>query len=90
VTRGAGQNSTYYGKIEDIVISQEYVTPKGILRTHNAPRMATGPDLDAILIGSEATFGILTAVTLKVCRYMPKNTRRFGYLFKSWEDGLQV
>jgi alkyldihydroxyacetonephosphate synthase len=90
VTRGAGQNSTYYGKIEDIVISQEYVTPKGILRTHNAPRMATGPDLDAILIGSEATFGILTAVTLKVCRYMPENTRRFGYLFKSWEDGLQA
>jgi alkyldihydroxyacetonephosphate synthase len=29
VTRGAGQNSTYYGKIEDIVIAQEYVTPVG-------------------------------------------------------------
>ena len=27
VTRGAGQNSTYYGKIEDIVLAQEYVTP---------------------------------------------------------------
>ena len=29
VTRGAGQNSTYYGKIEDIVVAQEYVTPRG-------------------------------------------------------------
>ncbi|MRR32074.1 FAD-binding oxidoreductase, partial [bacterium] len=33
VTRGAGQNSTYYGKIEDMVIAQEYVTPRGLLQT---------------------------------------------------------
>ena len=33
VTRGAGQNSTYYGKIEDMVLAQEYITPRGILRT---------------------------------------------------------
>ncbi|HBA92352.1 MAG TPA: FAD-binding oxidoreductase, partial [Anaerolineaceae bacterium] len=43
VTRGAGQNSTYYGKIEDIVLAQEYVTPRGILRTPSYPRCATGP-----------------------------------------------
>jgi len=30
VTRGAGQNSTYYGKIEDMVLDQEYVTPRGV------------------------------------------------------------
>ncbi len=29
VTRGAGQNSTYYGKIEDMVLAQEYITPRG-------------------------------------------------------------
>ena len=44
VTRGAGQNSTYFGKIEDMVISQEYVTPIGDFKTLDFPRSATGPD----------------------------------------------
>ena len=67
VTRGAGQNSTYYGKIEDMVIAQEYVTPRGIFKTPEYPRCATGPDFDQIMMGSEGTFGVLTNVTLRVC-----------------------
>ncbi len=90
VTRGAGQNSTYYGKIEDMVIAQEYVTPIGVFKTPEYPRSATGPDFDQIMIGSEGTFGILTNVTLKVCRYTPENTRRFSYLFKNWKDALSA
>jgi alkyldihydroxyacetonephosphate synthase len=86
VTRGAGQNSTYYGKIEDIVIAQEYVTPIGVFKTPEYPRSATGPDFDQMMIGSEGTFGILVNVTLKICRYTPENTRRFSYLFKNWEN----
>jgi len=86
VTRGAGQNSTYYGKIEDLVLSQEYITPQGALRTPAYPRCATGPDYNQIMIGSEGTFGVLSEVTLKVFKYMPKNTRRFSYLFKTWEE----
>lgn len=86
VTRGAGQNSTYYGKIEDMVIAQEYVTPVGVFKTPEYPRSATGPDFDQIMIGSEGTFGVLMNVTLKVCRYTPENTRRFSYLFRNWED----
>jgi alkyldihydroxyacetonephosphate synthase len=88
VTRGAGQNSTYYGKIEDIVIAQELVTPRGILRTMPQPRCAAGPDYDQILIGSEGSFGVLTQVTLRVSRWMPQNTRRFSYMFRSWEQAL--
>ncbi len=72
VTRGAGQNSTYYGKIEDIVLAQEYVTLRGILRTPAYPRQATGPDFNQIMLGSEGCFGVLTAVTLKVFRYLPQ------------------
>ena len=90
VTRGAGQNSTYYGKIEDMVIAQEYVTPIGIFKTQEFPRSATGPDFDQVMIGSEGTFGVLVNVTLRLCRYMPENTRRYSYLFKSWEDGLNA
>lgn len=90
VTRGAGQNSTYYGKIEDMVISQEYVTPRGVIDTPCYPKNAIGPDLNQILIGNEGTFGILVNVTLKVHRWMPKNQRYFSYMFKDWPSALQA
>jgi alkyldihydroxyacetonephosphate synthase len=90
VTRGAGQNSTYYGKIEDIVIAQEYVTPCGVIATKPYPRAATGPDIDQIMMGSEGCFGVLTSVTLRVFRYMPENRRRFAYLFKDWDAALHA
>lgn len=86
VTRGAGQNSTYFGKIEDIVICQEYVTPAGIIKTEEYPATATGPSIDEIMMGSEGTFGVLVSATLKIFRYMPENHRKFSYIFKNWED----
>ena len=90
VTRGAGQNSSYYGKIEDIVISQEYVTPIGIIKSDEFPRNVTGPSIDQIMMGSEGTFGILTHVTLRVFKYMPENRKKFSYVFKDWENGLNA
>jgi alkyldihydroxyacetonephosphate synthase len=84
VTRGAGQNSTYYGKAEDLVLSQEYITPVGTIRTVDVPAYATGPNLDQIMIGSEGAYGILVAVTLKVFRHQPENTTRFSFIFPDW------
>jgi len=37
VTRGAGQNSTYYGKIDGINIAQECGTPVGVFKTQEPP-----------------------------------------------------
>lgn len=85
VTRGAGQNSTYYGTIADIVVSQKYATPIGKIETSHYPREATGPNINEIMMGSEGTFGVLTEVTLKVFRWMPENRKRFSYMFKNWE-----
>ena len=90
VTRGAGQNSTYYGKIEDMVVSQEYVTPAGIIRTDEYPASATGPSINQIMIGSEGAYGVLVSVTLKIHRYNPGNTRRFSFIFKNWDDGINA
>jgi len=90
VTRGAGQNSTYYGKIEDIVIAQKYITPRGVLATCRQPRSATGPDFDQIMMGSEGAFGVLENVTLRIFRFMPQNRKRFSFMFKSWEDGVEA
>ncbi|MDR0623988.1 MAG: FAD-binding oxidoreductase [Treponema sp.] len=87
VTHGAGQNSTYYGCIQDIVLGQDYATPVGKIHTGRHPRKAVGPDLDQIMMGSEGTFGVLTHVTLKIFRHMPRNIKRFSYMFKDWETG---
>ncbi|MEA5051183.1 MAG: FAD-binding oxidoreductase [Oscillospiraceae bacterium] len=84
VTRGAGQNSTYYGCISDIVLSQTYATPIGVVKTDTYPRKSCGPDLNQILMGSEGAFGILTHVTLKIFRHMPETVRRYSYMFPDW------
>lgn len=85
VTRGAGQNSTYYGCISDMVLAQDYATPIGPVRTDSYPRKATGPDLGHIMMGGEGAFGVLTHVTLRVFRHMPKTIRRFSFMFRDWE-----
>lgn len=90
VTRGAGQNSTYYGTISDIVLSQKYATPIGRIETSHYSREATGPNLNQIMMGSEGTFGVLTEVTLKVFRFMPENRKRFSYIFKNWDVAMKA
>ncbi len=57
-SRGAGQYSTRYGKIEDMVVGLEAVLADGTaIRTGGAPAAAAGPDLMQLLIGSEGTLG---------------------------------
>ena len=85
VTRGAGQNSTYYGVIADIVMGQEYATPAGNIKTDLYPRKATGPDIGHIMMGSEGAFGVLTNVSLRFFRHMPKTIKRFSFMFANWE-----
>jgi alkyldihydroxyacetonephosphate synthase len=88
VTRGAGQNSTYYGVISDIVIGQEYTTPAGNIKTDCYPRKSTGPDIGQLMMGSEGAFGVLTYVSLRVFRRMPETIKRFSYMFSDWETGM--
>lgn len=88
VTRGAGQNSTYYGCITDLVMGQKYATPIGTIRTSGYPREATGPNLNQLMMGGEGTFGVLTEVTLKIFRYMPENRKRFSFIFHDWESAM--
>ncbi|MHB8945586.1 MAG: FAD-binding and (Fe-S)-binding domain-containing protein [Bacillota bacterium] len=65
--RAAGQFSTRYGKIEDIVVGLEAVLPSGeIWRSTAVPRASTGPRLDQLLLGSEGTLGVVTAATIRV------------------------
>jgi len=90
VTLGSGQESSYYGDMYDIVISQEYVTPTGSFKTLEYPGTATGPKVNDIMKGSEGSYGILVSVTCKIFRYMPENLKRFAFIFPSWEDTVDA
>jgi alkyldihydroxyacetonephosphate synthase len=87
-TRGAGQNSTLYGKIEDMVMGMKFVTGSGeTLITRKAPARATGPDINQILAGSEGSYGIISEITLRVWK-IPQQTRLGAFFFKNFEEGL--
>jgi len=89
-TRSAGQFSTRYGNIEDLLVGLEAVLPDGqILRIHDLPRRAVGPDLRHLLMGSEGAFGIITEVTLKV---FPRPVERWmhAYAIADMRSGLRA
>lgn len=87
---GSGQASTYYGDAYDLVLSQEYVTPAGVIKTHDYPGTATGPKVNDLLKGSEGAYGVLVEATMKIYRHMPENRRRFAFLFPTWEAAVDA
>ena len=87
---GSGQQSSYYGDAADLVVAQHYVTPAGQIRTLAYPAAATGPRVDEMLKGSEGTFGVLVSTTLKIFRSLPRQRRRFAFLFPSWPQAVEA
>lgn len=85
---GSGQASTYYGDACDLLVSCEFVTPAGTIRTLDIPGTATGPRVNDLFKGSEGAFGILVEATLKVFRHMPENRQRFALMYPSWESAV--
>ncbi len=88
--RGSGVLSSKYGKIEDHVLSVEFVTPTGdVVHTPAVPRHAAGPELTQLLMGAEGVFGIVTAAVVKL-RKLPTR-RMFGvYAFANLSDGIEA
>jgi alkyldihydroxyacetonephosphate synthase len=89
--RGAGQYSTRYGKIEDMVVGLEVALADGrVIRTGGTgPRMATGPDLTQLFVGSEGVLGVITGALLRL-HPLPTTERRRAYGFGSFAEGLEV
>ena len=88
--RGAGQYSTRYGKIEQMVVGLEVVLADGtVARTGCFPASAQGPDLAQLFIGSEGTLGVITRVWLKA-HPVPPEERRAAFAFDTFEAGLDA
>ena len=89
--RGAGQYSTRYGKIEDLVEGLEVVLADGtVIRTDGAaPRSATGPSLTQLFVGSEGTLGVVTGARLRITPTPAADDRR-ALGFGSFADGLDA
>ncbi len=86
--RGAGQLSTRYGKIEDMVVGLDVALADGrTITTGGAPRQAGGPDLNQLFVGSEGTLGVITSARLRV-HPAPVSTARGAWAFSTFEDGL--
>ena len=88
--RGAGQYSTRYGKIEQMVVGLEVVLADGsTVRTGGFPAAAQGPDLTQLFVGSEGTLGVITRVWLKA-HPLPPAEQRAAYAFPHFEAGLEA
>lgn len=86
--RGAGQLSTRYGKIEDMVFGMDVVLANGdLIQLGGYSRAAMGPELMHLFIGSEGTLGIITRIRFKLHR-LPDYGNKLAYGFETFAQGL--
>ena len=88
-TRSSGQQSHFYGRIEDLFCGGHLETARGSLDLPIFPASAAGPDLREMILGSEGRFGIITRATVRI-RRIPKVEKFYGVFFKNWESGLMA
>ncbi len=80
-TRSAGQASTGFGRIDELVQAVRCETPAGALDTRDVPASGAGPSLRELVVGSEGVLGVITAATLRV-REAPRARR-----YEAWSVG---
>ncbi len=88
-TRSAGQASTGYGRIDELVEAVACETPAGPLATRDVPATAAGPSVRELIVGSEGTLGVITSATLRV-RPAPEARHYEGWSFRSFEEGTEA
>src|SRR5918996_5761311 len=88
-TRSAGQASSGYGRIDELVEGVRLVAPAGEVRRRPVPASAAGPDLRELIVGSEGVLGVICEATLRV-RPVPQVRRYEGWSFRSFAEGREA
>ena len=88
-TRSAGQASTGYGRIDELVEGVTCVAPAGEIDARAQPASAAGPCLRELLVGSEGVLGVISSVTLRV-RPAPEARHYEGWSFRSFSEGIEA
>jgi alkyldihydroxyacetonephosphate synthase len=88
-TRSAGQESSHYGRIEDMVISLKVAAPAGTLTTSGYEGDAEGINIKSLFFGSEGLFGIITEAKVRI-HPLPENKKWVIGVFPAFENGLDT
>ena len=88
-SRSCGQQSLYYGRIEDIFQGGTILTPMGQIILQPFPASAAGPDLREVFLGSEGRIGVVTQAAVHASP-LPEYEAFFGVFFRTWEDGVDA
>ncbi len=86
-TRSAGQASTGYGRIDELVLGLRCAAPAGDVDVRALPASAAGPKLRELIIGSEGTLGVITQAAFRV-RPAPHEHRYEGWFFRDFAEGV--
>jgi alkyldihydroxyacetonephosphate synthase len=89
-TRSAGQASTGYGRVDDLVLGARLETPTGTFEPGGrSPASAAGPGLLDLVVGSEGALGVVTEATLAV-HPVPAATAHACVAFGSFADAVDA
>lgn len=86
---GAGQQSNAYGRAGDWFAGASVATAKGLWRLPALPASAAGPDLRALIVGSEGAFGVITEATVRI-HPKPEASDYSAYLFPDFARGADA
>jgi len=86
-TRSSGQQSLYYGRIEDLFAGGRMIAPAGRLEMSPFPASAAGPDLRQSVLGSEGRLGIISSAIVRIS-FLAESERFYGLFFPDWSQGI--
>lgn len=86
-TKATGQESNYYGGIENMLLGVRMATSQGTLQDDLVPRESTGIQPRDMALGSDGRNGLITEVAMKTFP-LPENRYFNSRIFSSFYDGI--